>query len=104
MRSFCPAFALFPPSYPPLVAAGRSNALNIASRLGLDPTIIDAARRRLAVGVSAANEAIEELEGAQGELQQADVALFAVEGVKQDTKVRWGGSTHWQGHCMVLLQ
>jgi phage terminase small subunit len=37
------------------MTAGRSNALNITSRLGLDPSIVAAARQRLAAGVAAAN-------------------------------------------------
>jgi hypothetical protein len=79
---------------------GRSNALNIASRLGLDPAIIDVARRRLAVGVAAANAAIEELEAVQEELRAADMLLFAVNANAQETKVcglmgrliLWGGA------------
>jgi dsDNA-specific endonuclease/ATPase MutS2 len=69
--------------------AGRSNALNIASRLGLDPSIVAAARQRLAAGVVAANSAIEELEGVQEQLRQADVAAFAVESDLKQTKVGW---------------
>ncbi|WIA23370.1 hypothetical protein OEZ85_000133 [Tetradesmus obliquus] len=70
---------------------GRSNALNIASRLGLDPTIVAAARQRLAAGVAAANSAIEELEGVQETLRQADAAAFAVEADLQQTKTRLEG-------------
>lgn len=67
--------------------SGRSNALNIAARLGLDPTIVAAARQRLSAGVAAANEAIQELEVAQDELKQADLAAFAVEADVNYTKV-----------------
>ncbi|KAF6255024.1 hypothetical protein COO60DRAFT_258769 [Scenedesmus sp. NREL 46B-D3] len=66
---------------------GRSNALNIAARLGLDPTIVAAARQRLAAGVAAANSAIQELEGVQEQLRQADMAAFAVGADLQQTKV-----------------
>jgi hypothetical protein len=69
---------------------GRSNALNIASRLGLDPSIIAAARQRLAVGVAAANAAIEELEAVQEELRASDMVLFAVNANVQETKVSQG--------------
>lgn len=68
-------------------SAGRSNALNIAARLGLDSHIVAAARQRLAAGVAAANEAIQELEVAQEELKQADLAAFAVEADVNVTKV-----------------
>lgn len=67
---------------------GRSNALNIAARLGLSPSIIAAARQRLAVGVAAANAAIEELEAVQEEARQADMLLFAVNANVEETKVR----------------
>eukprot|EP00775_Hariotina_reticulata_P003398 gene3398-3672_t len=65
---------------------GRSNALNIAARLGLDPAVIAAARRRLGAGVAAANEAIEELEEIQEQLQQEEMAAWAVEAGINDTK------------------
>jgi dsDNA-specific endonuclease/ATPase MutS2 len=71
--------------------AGRSNALNIAARLGLNPDIIKAARQRLAAGVAAANAAIEELEAIQEEVRQADMLLFAVNANVQSEKVRQGG-------------
>jgi hypothetical protein len=82
-------------------SAGRSNALNIASRLGLDAKIIDcrlgldakiieAARERLAVGVAAANAAIEALESVQQEVREADMVLFAVTANAAETKVRMG--------------
>jgi hypothetical protein len=55
--------------------------------LGLDPHIIAAARQRLAVGVAAANAAIQELETVQEELRAADALLFAVHANAQETKV-----------------
>jgi hypothetical protein len=67
--------------------AGRSNALNIAARLGLDTRVIAAARRRLGVGVAAANEAIEELEKVQDQLQQEETAAWAVDAGINETKV-----------------
>lgn len=42
--------------------AGRSNALYIAERLGLEPAIIEAARANLGAYASAANAAIADLE------------------------------------------
>lgn len=86
--------------------AGRSNALNIASRLGLDPDIIDAARQRLAVGVAAANAAIEKLESVQEELRAADMVLFAVKANAEETKVSWpvpAGGVCRQHHSSLLL-
>jgi uncharacterized membrane-anchored protein len=71
-------------------SAGRSNALNIASRLGLDAKIIEVARERLAVGVAAANAAIEALESVQKEVREADMVLFAVSANAAETKVRMG--------------
>jgi dsDNA-specific endonuclease/ATPase MutS2 len=71
-------------------SAGRSNALNIASRLGLDTKIIEAARERLAVGVAAANAAIEALESVQQEAREADMVLFAVTANAAETKVCLG--------------
>ena len=41
---------------------GRSNALNIASRLGLDPAIVEATRQKLGTGRKDADGAIMELE------------------------------------------
>jgi hypothetical protein len=41
----------------------------------------------LSAGVAAANNAIEELEGVQERLRQADMAAFAVETDLQQTKV-----------------
>eukprot|EP00798_Chlamydomonas_sp_ICE-L_P011584 gene11584-34284_t len=41
---------------------GRSNALNIATRLGLDADVIEAARSRMDTSVYEANETVEELE------------------------------------------
>ncbi|KIY99721.1 DNA mismatch repair protein MutS2 [Monoraphidium neglectum] len=58
---------------------GRSNALYIAERLGLDADIIAAARANLGAFASAANAAIADLEEAQGELEREEVALWAVE-------------------------
>jgi dsDNA-specific endonuclease/ATPase MutS2 len=84
--------------YCPLQHSGRSNALNIASRLGLNSSIIDAARQRLAVGVAAANAAIEELEAVQEELQASDMVLFAVKANVQETKVGDKGLS-----CMQVL-
>lgn len=71
----------------PSLPAGRSNALNIAARLGLDTQVIAAARRRLGVGVAAANEAIEELEKVQDQLQQEETAAWAVDAGINETKV-----------------
>lgn len=42
---------------------GRSNALNIAERLGLDADVVVAAREMLGAGVAGVNDAIVELEG-----------------------------------------
>eukprot|EP00198_Chlamydomonas_reinhardtii_P000810 XP_001690145.1 predicted protein [Chlamydomonas reinhardtii] len=48
---------------------GRSNALNIASRLGLDEEVVSAARGRLDGGVADVNAAIEGLEALRGQLE-----------------------------------
>ncbi|KAG2444932.1 hypothetical protein HXX76_001668 [Chlamydomonas incerta] len=60
---------------------GRSNALNIASRLGLDEDVVTAARGRLDGGVADVNAAIEGLEGlrAQLEAEERDSWLAAQE-------------------------
>eukprot|EP00879_Flechtneria_rotunda_P018240 GHRR01019135.1.p1 GENE.GHRR01019135.1~~GHRR01019135.1.p1 ORF type:complete len:555 (+),score=254.86 GHRR01019135.1:465-2129(+) len=67
---------------------GRSNALNIASRLGLDKSIIAAARQRLSAGAAATDTAIEQLEAVQEELRQADLALYAITTDLDATKKR----------------
>jgi hypothetical protein len=41
---------------------GRSNALNIALRLGLDPSVVEAARGKLDTSLATVNSAIGELE------------------------------------------
>lgn len=53
---------------------GKSNALNIASRLGLDPDVVEAARTRLDVSVATADDAVTELEKLQKELSDEEVA------------------------------
>ncbi|KAG2487600.1 hypothetical protein HYH03_013878 [Edaphochlamys debaryana] len=58
---------------------GRSNALNIASRLGLDERVVQAARSRLDTGVASVNSAIEALEGLRGELGEAEGATWALD-------------------------
>ncbi|KAG1661302.1 hypothetical protein FOA52_008649 [Chlamydomonas sp. UWO 241] len=56
---------------------GRSNALNIAARLGMDPSVIEAARMRLDTGASAADAAIAELEVLRSKSERAETALSA---------------------------
>ena len=52
---------------------GRSNALNIAERLGLDKKVVDAARERLGVAAAAVNDSIVVLEEAR-KVQDRDEA------------------------------
>jgi dsDNA-specific endonuclease/ATPase MutS2 len=59
---------------------GRSNALNIAARLGLDADVVDDARRRLgASGLAAANAAFARLEAVRLEAEREAAAGWAVE-------------------------
>jgi dsDNA-specific endonuclease/ATPase MutS2 len=59
---------------------GRSNALNIAARLGLEQEVVEAARRRLgATGLAAANAAFARLEAARAEAEREAAAGWAVE-------------------------
>lgn len=60
---------------------GRSNALNIALRLGLDPSVVEAARGRLDTSLATVNSAIGELEGLREE----------VGGLADDETVLFGG-------------
>lgn len=53
---------------------GRSNALNIASRLGLDSDIIEAAKGRLDVDLAAANQTISQLEALRAALEREEAA------------------------------
>ncbi|GFR39679.1 hypothetical protein Agub_g151, partial [Astrephomene gubernaculifera] len=53
---------------------GRSNALNIAARLGLDARVVSAARSRLDSGVADVNSAIEQLEELRGQLERQERA------------------------------
>ncbi|GLC37921.1 hypothetical protein PLESTF_000610400 [Pleodorina starrii] len=55
---------------------GRSNALNIAARLGLDESVVASARSRLDVGVATVNSAIEQLEGLRGQLEAEEKATW----------------------------
>ena len=63
---------------------GRSNALNIAQRLGLDRELVDEARERLGVAAAAVNESIIELEDARKEqVENESVAAAAEERAKE---------------------
>ncbi|GBF93591.1 DNA mismatch repair protein [Raphidocelis subcapitata] len=70
---------------------GRSNALNIAARLGLDPAIVEAARAHLGASASAANAAISDLEGVQGALEREELALWTAEQEEARLKRRVDG-------------
>ncbi|GIL91154.1 hypothetical protein Vretifemale_18815, partial [Volvox reticuliferus] len=58
---------------------GRSNALNIAERLGLDASVVSAARGRLDSGVETVNSAIEQLEGLRGQLEVEERATWGAD-------------------------
>ncbi|EFJ45039.1 hypothetical protein VOLCADRAFT_40753, partial [Volvox carteri f. nagariensis] len=53
---------------------GRSNALNIAARLGLEESLVASARSRLDSGVASVNSAIEQLEELRGRLEAEEKA------------------------------
>ncbi|KAL4459148.1 hypothetical protein ABPG75_014013 [Micractinium tetrahymenae] len=53
---------------------GRSNALNIAERLGLDRAVVEAARDKLGSAVAETNNTIAELEGLRRRAEQDEVA------------------------------
>lgn len=73
--------------------AGRSNALNIAERLGLDPTIVAAARSRLGAGVAASNAAIGRLELVAAQVEGERLAAWAVEQQLAALQVGWPGGS-----------
>ncbi|GFH21929.1 uncharacterized protein HaLaN_19318, partial [Haematococcus lacustris] len=58
---------------------GRSNALNIAARLGLDEEVVAAARSRLDDSVVRADTAVAALEEVRDTVQGEESALWAVE-------------------------
>jgi dsDNA-specific endonuclease/ATPase MutS2 len=74
-------------------AAGRSNALNIAERLGLDPSIVSAARSRLGAGVAASNAAIGRLELVAAQVEGERLAAWAVEQQLAALQVGWPGGS-----------
>lgn len=53
---------------------GRSNALNIAERLGLDGTVVAAAREKMGSAAAEVNNTIVELEGLRRRCEQDEVA------------------------------
>lgn len=57
---------------------GRSNALNIALRLGMDEDVVEAARTRLGSSVVSINDAISELERLKVAMEMAEAADGAV--------------------------
>jgi hypothetical protein len=67
---------------------GRSNALNIAERLGLDPAIVAAARKRLGTGAGAADAASVALEAARAQADAADAAAFTAAADLDAARVR----------------
>lgn len=58
---------------------GRSNALNIAERLGLDTKVVDAARERLGVAAAAVNDSIIVLEEARKVQDRDEAAALEME-------------------------
>jgi len=68
--------------------SGRSNAVNIAQRLGLDADVIAAARARLDDAVVAADEAARALEDLNAVREREELAAWAVEEQVADVKVR----------------
>ena len=58
---------------------GRSNALNIAERLGLDEAIVASARERLGKAAKRVDEAIVELEGLRRSVDEDDAAFTRAE-------------------------
>lgn len=58
---------------------GRSNALNIAERLGLDPQVVVSARSRLDTSVAAADVAISRLEDSRALAEREETGLWAAD-------------------------
>lgn len=71
-----------------IYCTGRSNALNIAERLGLDPAIVAAARKRLGTGAGAADAASVALEAARAQADAADAAAFTAAADLDAARVR----------------
>lgn len=67
---------------------GRSNALNIAQRLGLDPDLVEEARERLGVAAAAVNESIVELEEARKEQVENEARAAAAEERTKEAKTQ----------------
>ncbi len=58
---------------------GRSNALSIATRLGLDPDIIDAARSMVATEDLVADDMLDEIQRTREEIRRSQVIIKALE-------------------------
>jgi dsDNA-specific endonuclease/ATPase MutS2 len=69
---------------------GRSNALNIAERLGLDREVVQAARERLGKGVAKRDEAVLRLEAVQRQVEGREMAVWAVQQQVQQAQVSGG--------------
>jgi hypothetical protein len=92
-----PGVCCWPPG-----AAGRSNALNIAERLGLETAIVAAARARLGAGVAASNAAIGRLELVAAQVEGERVAAWAVE--QQLGALQVGGWGSWGAAGLATQQ
>lgn len=57
---------------------GRSNALNIALRLGLSPDVVEAARGKLDTNMAAVNSTITQLEALKVDYEREDTAEWAL--------------------------
>ena len=69
---------------------GRSNALNIAERLGLEREVVAAARERLGKGVAKRDEAVLRLEEVQRQVEGREMAVWAVQQQVQQAQVGGG--------------